>query len=130
MTNLRKNYLLYDGDCPICHSYVLHSRLNQSLGELQLVSARKDSEILREVTENGWNIDKGMVLKLDQTLYYGKEAIKMLALLSTRSDFFNKAMFWLFRSSILSSMLYPVCIFGRTVLLYVLRIKKIKNLEK
>ena len=106
-------YLLYDGQCPLCSSFVQHYRLNKAMGSLVLLNARENSALKDQVTALGWDLDKGMVLKLGEKLYYGSDAANAMALMSSRSDLFNRINYWIFRSARLSAMLYPLCRLGR-----------------
>jgi hypothetical protein len=100
------------------------------VGELQIVNAREHSGLLQEVTARGLDIDQGMVLKLDEQLYYGADAIHALALLSTRSGIFNRLNYWLFSSARLSHLVYPVLRSLRNLLLKLLGRHRINNLEQ
>lgn len=122
--------LIYDTQCPACHYYCQLVRIRASIGELQLVDAREQSEVRDEITAQGLDIDQGMVLKLGDQLYYGSDAIHMLAMLSSRSDVFNRLNYWLFRSSSLASVLYPVLRFFRNLLLRFLGKSRINNLNQ
>ncbi|WP_244904730.1 DCC1-like thiol-disulfide oxidoreductase family protein [Cellvibrio mixtus] len=79
--------LVYDKECPACDNYCRLVRIREDIGELVLVDAREPGLILDEITALGWDIDQGMVLKLEQQLYYGSDAIHMLSLLGTRSGY-------------------------------------------
>lgn len=121
--------LVYDKECPLCDAYCRLVRIRESVGDLKIVDARDDSEILREITDNGLDIDQGMVLKMGDRLYYGADAIHMLALISQRSGVFNRLNHWLFSSQRLSRVLYPVFRFFRNLLLKILGKTRINNLE-
>lgn len=120
-------YLLYDGQCPICHHYVTKLRLEQAVGQLVLVSAREPSALRDEVKAKGLDIDNGMVLKIGDQLYDGSDAIHRLALMGTRCGLFNRLNALIFRSKMLSTLLYPLCKTFRDMLLWWLRIPKIRD---
>ena len=122
--------LVYDRECPVCEAYCRMVRIRRDLGELTIVNARDDSEILDEITRNHLDVDQGMVLKIDDVLYYGSDAIHALALISSRSGLFNRLNYWLFRSQRLSWVIYPVMRSGRNLLLKFLGRSKINNLDK
>ena len=90
--------LVYDKQCPACDNYCQVVRIRESVGNLRVVNARDDSAIMQEITAAGLDIDDGMVLKMGEQLYYGSDAINALALISSRSGFFNRVNFWLFKS--------------------------------
>ncbi|MCZ6672119.1 MAG: hypothetical protein O7C75_04190, partial [Verrucomicrobia bacterium] len=105
-------------------------RIRESIGEITLINARDDSAIVREITGKGLNLDQGMVLKIDDCLYYGADTIHALALLGSRSGVFNKINYWIFKSELRSRILYPVLRVGRNMLLKVLGRTKVNNLNK
>ncbi|AWX99042.1 hypothetical protein A8139_02790 [Marinomonas primoryensis] len=122
--------LIYDKECPACHFYCQIVRIRQSVGELVLIDARENPEVLQEVTAQGLDIDQGMVLKMDGQLYYGADAIHLLALLSGRSGVFNRLNYWLFSSKKVAAILYPILRSCRNVLLKILDKTKINNLNR
>lgn len=122
--------LVYDRECPVCEHYSQVVRIKQSVGELKIVNAREDSEVMREITARGLDVDQGMVLKMGDQYYYGSDAIHALALISSRSGVFNRFNYWIFRSKTLAHILYPVLRVGRNVLLKFLGKSKINNLDK
>jgi hypothetical protein len=105
-------------------------KIRESVGELKLVDARAQSEVMREITALGWDIDQGMVLKTGGQLYYASDAIHVLALISSRSGVFNRVNYWIFKSKHLSAILYPVLRACRNLLLKILGVTKINNLGK
>jgi predicted DCC family thiol-disulfide oxidoreductase YuxK len=75
------NFLLYDGECPVCSAYVAMSRLRQLYPNLRVMSARDDPALVTELRQAGYEINEGMVLALDDRLYFGGEATRMIAVL-------------------------------------------------
>lgn len=127
--NKREEILLvYDKECPACNNYCQVVRIRESVGDLKIVNAREDSDVMREISDGGLDIDEGMVLKMGGQLYYGSDAIHALALISSRSGFFNKINYWVFKSKRLSAVLYPIMRAGRGVLLKLMRKTRINNL--
>lgn len=121
--------LVYDKECPACNNFSIMVRIKESVGRLVLVNAREDTPIMREITEAGLDIDEGMVLKMGDQLYYGADAIHALSLISSRSGFFNRLNYWVFKSKRASHVIYPMLKAGRAVLLKVMRKTKINNLD-
>jgi hypothetical protein len=83
---------------------------------------------MKEITEAGLDIDQGMVVKMGGRLYYGSDAIHILALLSSRSNLFNKLTHYVFRSHTLSPILYTGLRVCRNLLLRFMGKTKINNL--
>ena len=95
--------LVYDRECPVCDYYCRVVRIKQSIGELKIVNAREQSAVMAQITEQGLDIDQGMVLKVGAQIYYGADAIHALALISSRSGIFNRFNYWLFKSKKISA---------------------------
>jgi len=121
-------YLVYDKECPICKCFARMVRIKQTVGELVLVNARLESQIMREISTSGLDIDQGVVLKIRDNLFYGADAIHAISLISSNSGFFNRFNYWLFRSKTLSIMFYPFFRLARNILLTFLEKEKINNL--
>jgi predicted DCC family thiol-disulfide oxidoreductase YuxK len=122
--------LVYDRECPACDAYCQMVRIRESVGDLRIVDAREDSEVLNEITAQGLDIDQGIVLKIGGQLYYGADAIHTLALIGSRSGILNRLNYWLFKSKIISVALYPLLKASRNLLLKALKKTKINNLKK
>jgi len=120
--------LVYDKECPACNAYCQIVRIRESVGDLKIIDAREQSGVMDEITAKGLDIDQGMVLKMGDQLYYGSDAIHALALISSRSEIFNRFNYWAFKSNAVSSWLYPFLRFCRNLLLKVLGKSKINNL--
>ena len=121
--------LVYDRECPACNAYCQVVRIRESVGELRIVDARENSEVMNEITSQGLDIDQGMVLKMGNHLYYGSDAVHTLALIGIRSGIFNSINYWIFKSKKISSIVYPVLRFFRNLVLKILGKTKINNLE-
>ena len=121
--------LVYDKQCPACDFYCRRIEVHDNAGEMEIIDARVDSEIRDQVTQLGWDIDQGMVVKIDGALYYGADAIHVLAQLSSRSGWFNRLNYWLFKSPRLAGRLYPLLRSCRNLLLKLLGRTKINNLK-
>ena len=120
-------WLVYDGECPICHAYCIRARIQDSVGRLHLVDARQPGPLMDEITAAGLDSDQGMVVKVDGVLYYGPEAMRVLTLMATRAGWFNRVSRWFFGGS-RSRIWYPVGKAFRNVLLRALGIAWIDNL--
>jgi len=121
--------LVYDRECPACNVYCQVVKIREIVGNLRIVDARENSEVLHEITAAGLDIDQGVVLKMGNQLYYGSDAIHTLALIGSRSGVLNRINYWVFKSKKISSILYPFLRFLRNLLLKILGKSKINNLE-
>lgn len=117
--------LVYDGDCPICSAYVTRMRLRQAVDRLVLVDARQEPGVVKRLERLGYRLDDGLLLNLDDQYYHGAAAVQVLALMSSRSDWFNRLNYHLFRSSTSAAIVYPPLVAGRRVLLRLLGRKRL-----
>jgi len=124
-TSTAANWLLYDGECPFCSSYVSFVRLREAIGPIMLADARQHPALVAESRALGYDIDVGMVLKLDGRYYFGGDCIHALSLLTTPSGIFNRLNRVLFRSKRISRLAYPVLRTGRNLALIVLGRRRI-----
>ena len=121
-------FLVYDKECPACDLYCKLVRVRKSIGNLILVDARNPGSFMDEITAAGLDIDQGMVLIVGDRMYYGADAIHILAIMGTRAGVFNRLAYWCFKSRAASSVVYPVLRSCRNLLLKILRKTKINNL--
>lgn len=128
MNNIGDVLVVYDKQCPACDYYCNMVRIKESVGRVVLVGARDGGPVMEEITARGLDIDQGMVVKVGSELYYGSDAINVLALMGTNKGFFNRLAYWSFRSRTLARVLYPVLRACRNLLLKILGKTKINNL--
>ena len=109
--------VVYDGDCPLCNSYVHMTRLSQAVGIPTLVNARERPELIKALAESGVNLDEGMAVYYQGRLYVGSEAVNLLALLTTPVDLANRVAAAVLGRPGLARALYPLLRAGRNLLL-------------
>lgn len=78
------DYLLYDGECPICAGFVKFAEFRRRHPDLNLLDARHHPELVAELRRDGYDINEGMMLVVEGRLYFGAAANAKLA--SYRSD--------------------------------------------
>jgi len=57
MPNPKKITIYYDGDCPVCHTFVHFLRLKE-MYDLTLISMRESASYVVEFDERGINLDE------------------------------------------------------------------------
>jgi predicted DCC family thiol-disulfide oxidoreductase YuxK len=117
--------IIYDGQCPFCARFVTMARLREAAGVVELIDARTDERGLQEARALGRDLDQGMLVRFDNQYYFGADALRVIALLSSRSNLFNKLFAALFSNSIVSTALYPLLRAGRNLVLRMLGRRKL-----
>lgn len=120
--------LVYDWQCPACNLYCHQLCRGESGDRFRLIDARDNPEVMKEITARGFDIDQGMILKMNDRFYYGADAIHKLALIASPSTVFNWLNIRIFRSRRRAQLLYPVLRASRNLLLKLLGRTKINNL--
>ena len=120
VSNDPANFLVYDGECPLCSRYVKMLRLKESIGPVELVNARDHHPIVSELTSRGYNLDEGIVLVEGDRVYFADECMTRLSLLSTPVGIFNRLSAAVLSSPRMSALVYPVFRAGRLMLLRIL----------
>jgi predicted DCC family thiol-disulfide oxidoreductase YuxK len=113
-------WIVYDGDCPFCSSYVRLYRLREVTGRVHLINARSDHPILVEIAALGLDLDQGMTVKSAGHFYHGADALHFLAILGAGDGLFNRLNRTLFRHPRLAQFLYPWMVRGRSLTLRLL----------
>ncbi|MGI1678335.1 MAG: DUF393 domain-containing protein [Cellvibrionaceae bacterium] len=116
----KKNYLLYDGDCPVCSNYVAFVKFKESVGEIDVLDCRESPDIVTTARAAGYELNDGMILIIAGRLFYGKDAVHQMAILSGEGGIFNRFQSLLFRFKFVATILYPFMVFGRKCLLVLL----------
>jgi len=120
--------IIYDGECPVCKSYTQKIRLDTTFSTVKLLNARNINRSTRnELADKGFNLNEGMVVKIEENWFYGAEAINILSLLSTPLGVFNKINSIFFRYPITCKIAYPLMRSGRNLLLKLKGIPKIPD---
>lgn len=119
------NHLIYDGDCPFCSQYVLLARIRDATGPMALLNARDGGPECARARDLGYDLNEGMLLHLDGRDYFGADCLNRLALLSTRSGFFNRVTALVFQSPTVTRFCYPLMRAGRNATLRLLGRSKI-----
>jgi len=126
LVNSNRLSLIYDGDCPFCSAYVKFTHLKKQVGQIDLINARNaDPTLLLDLANQGYDLNNGMLMIYGGTCYFGADCMHMLALLSSKSDFFNRCCAVVFKNHKATKILYPILRTGRNLTLRILGKKKI-----
>jgi len=111
------DYLLYDGECPACSSFVAFSRLRQLHPSLRVLDARENPELVEDLRRRGYEINEGMVMQLDGRIFFGAEATRQIARHARGGGTLRTALLKVIGDAPWSRALYPLLNAGRRLLL-------------
>lgn len=112
-------WFVYDGECPLCSAAARLYRIRRAVGDVKIIDARSDHDhpVLQRILSMGYQLDRGMVIHWNGTFYQGSEALTIMALLGSSLGWYNRLNAMLFRSSFVSTVMYPGLRAGRNLLL-------------
>jgi predicted DCC family thiol-disulfide oxidoreductase YuxK len=121
------SWLAYDGECPFCSRYVHLLRLQECVGPVRLIDARRGGPEVDLVLRRGLNLDQGMVFYHADQFYHGADCVQKIAFLTTPSRLFNRLNAIVLRSPKASRALYPLLRAGRNLALRLLGRKPLRE---
>jgi len=113
-------WVVYDGECPFCSSFILLYRIREHAKHVHLIDARSRHPIVDEIRRQNLDLNEGMVVKFNGRFYHGSDAMNILALLGSGTTLFNRLNLALFRRPSVARLLYPLLARGRLITLRLL----------
>lgn len=108
MKETNKVTIIYDGECPFCTNFVMVANLRKSYESLRLINARQtDNETVQFVRENGYDLNKGMIVMLEDKILYGSDAANFIAI-HCKEGLVGNLYRQLLRNKILAKWIYPI----------------------
>jgi predicted DCC family thiol-disulfide oxidoreductase YuxK len=116
MTELA-DYVLYDGQCPVCSHYIAASRIGERRPDVRLIDARSSPDLVKQHGRAGRAIDDGMIVVVSGASYHGVAATEKIADLGMPATRYARCLLWTVGRAPWSRGLYPVLAAGRRILL-------------
>ena|SRR5205085_11186281 len=113
-------WVVYDGECPFCSSFVLLYRIREHAQHVHLIDARSHHPMVDEIRRQRLDLNKGMAVKFNGRLYHGSDAMNILAILGSGKTLFNRLNRALFRRPGVARLIYPLLTRGRLITLRLL----------
>lgn len=125
-------WFVYDGECPICQIGASMFTVKKAVGEVEVVDARTqaDHPVVGEINEAQLDLDAGMVIKYQDKLYQGDEALHLMAQLGADDNLLNAINNRMFKFKPVAILLYPSMRAARNIALAIKGVGKIRNLEQ
>jgi len=116
---------LYDSKCPLCTFGVKKFKLDEKFGDLRYEDMRGENALKDEAVAQGIDLEKGVVIKIGDTLYSASDAVWFLSGRADHSTWFNRQINRVFRSKTRSRLIYPLLSAIRFFLMWLRRVPKI-----
>lgn len=110
--------IYYDGDCPFCSKYVQLSRLRASVGRVDLIDLRSDTDARARFSAQGLDPDQGMIVQTEGGVFHGADAVQAISAMSSKSGLLNRIAATVFGNRLLAATLYPFMRAGRNATLF------------
>ena len=125
----KKGYIkiYYDAECYFCKNYTKLTKLKDVGKIVEIIDLRKAKDVLPWFKSNGYDVDEGMIVTIDEKIYFADKAINALTKISDEKVTFNKLTTLFFYNKKLSSAIYPFLVKARNVFLFLKNVKKIND---
>jgi predicted DCC family thiol-disulfide oxidoreductase YuxK len=107
--------VFYDGDCPLCSSFVRMTRLREATGPVDLVDLRNDAEARGLWTAEGLDPDRGIIIETGGRAVFGADAVTALAAMSSPAGVLNRLAAGILARPRATALLYPLMRAGRNL---------------
>jgi predicted DCC family thiol-disulfide oxidoreductase YuxK len=112
-----EDFVLYDGECSICASYIAVAGLGKSSDGPAAVDARQAPELVEAMRRQGLEVNDGMIARVGGRIYYGPEVTRLIADQATREPVAARGLLYVIGRAPWSHALYPLLVRGRRLLL-------------
>ncbi len=69
---------IYDGECPFCNHFAELIELKSQINSIKVIDGRKNPDLIFDLLEKGFDLDKGAILIKDDEIFHGAEAINFI----------------------------------------------------
>ena len=105
---------IYDGECPFCNQFAGLIELKSKIKNIQIIDGRKNLELIKELFEKGYDIDKGAILLKDDDILHGADAINTICKqVRNPTNTLLKLLSTVFKSKKRTNLFFPLLIRAR-----------------
>ncbi len=109
-----KYVFIYDGECPFCNQFAELLELKSGIPNLSILNGRENLEEINILYRQGFDIDKGAILKKGDEILHGASAIHWIcSQIKEPSNSLLKILTITFMSKWRTSMVFPLLLFAR-----------------
>lgn len=109
------DFILYDGECPFCRSYIALATLRRANPALRVLNAREHPDLVARLRTLGYEINEGMIVFHRGAYHYAADATRLLAEIAPPGGRPRHGALDLIGRGAWSARLYPLLNRGRKI---------------
>ena len=118
----KKIKIFYDGSCVFCNNYIQLVKLKEDF-DVSLVNLRDNLEDAKIFFNRGINVDEGMIIEIEDKIYFGTNAMIFLSKYDKATNLSNFLINKIFKSNLFPDLIYSLF---KLIRVFVLKLKRIK----
>ena len=105
---------IYDGECPFCNHFAALIELKSKINNIRILDGRENTDLIKNLLDKGFDIDKGAVLLKDNEILHGVDAINTICKqVENPSDSLLKLLTKIFKSKKRTTLIFPLLLRAR-----------------
>ena len=105
---------IYDGECPFCNHFAGLIELKSKINNIRIIDGRENIDLIKNLLDKGFDIDKGAVLLKDNEILHGVDAINTICKqVENPSDSLLKLLTKIFKSKKRTTLIFPLLLRAR-----------------
>tara|TARA_B100001115_G_C15605307_1_gene290038 strand:+ start:115 stop:498 length:384 start_codon:yes stop_codon:yes gene_type:complete len=109
---------IYDGECPFCNHFAELLELKSKIKNISILDGRKNPELINDLLNKGYDLDKGAILLRDNEIFHGANAINTICkLINQPSSKLLEILSAIFNSSKRTKFIFPFLVTARRLAL-------------
>ena len=101
------SFVLYDGDCPVCRSYMALAQLRRLRPDIAILNARDEPDLVAALRRDGHEINDSILVRLGPDIYEGAKATGLIAELGSDNPWTRRMALYAIGGGPWASALYP-----------------------
>ncbi len=115
-----QNFVLYDGECPVCSAYMGIAQLKRLHPNLAILNGREHPAIVAEMRAEGHEINESILVRMDGKVFSGGAGTKLISDLGSDNPVLRRTALYVLGGAPWSNALYPYLRATRNALLSLL----------
>jgi len=109
---------IYDGECPFCNHFAELLELKSKIKNISILDGRKNPELIKDLLNKGYDLDKGAILVKNNEIFHGANAINNICkLINQPSSRLLEILSTTFKSSKRTKFIFPFLVTARRLAL-------------